>query len=121
MAREKGQDGRVESARALAYAPPMHQVQLVTRRAGGERVVVVPPGTTLLAAVQAAGVPIARACGGAGLCGRCGVQVLEGAAALAPESTREADAKRRNRVAPEVRLACQCRVAGPLTVSATYW
>jgi ferredoxin len=101
----------------------MHEVRLVTRRPGRRRVlsIQVEAGTTLLAAVEAVGLPIARGCGRAGLCGRCGVRVFEGAEALAPESPGEADAKRRNRVAAAERLACRCLVAGPLAVSASYW
>lgn len=78
-------------------------------------------GTTLLEAVRGAGLPIARACAGGGLCGRCGLSILEGADALRPEGGAEADAKARNRIAPGLRLACQVRVEGPLEVSASYW
>jgi len=101
----------------------MHEVRLQTARdgAGPVRSVSVDPGTTLLEAVRRAGLPIARACGGDGLCARCSVRLLEGAEAVTPESAEEADAKRRNRVDPELRLACLCRVEGPLLVTATYW
>jgi ferredoxin len=133
----------VEAAPGVAYPPGMHEVRLLARggdaasdeaRAGGAmsnapgrtgptwvRHVRVPAGTTLLAAVAQAGLPIARACGGSGLCGRCGVRVLAGGASLAPESPEEARAKARNRVPSEERLACRCRVEGPLSLSASYW
>ena len=45
----------------------------------------VPAGTTLLEATHRAGLPMASACGADGICGRCGVEVLTGAAALSPE------------------------------------
>ena len=40
---------------------------------------------------------------------------------LAPESAREAEAKHRNRVAPELRLACQVATAGDLELTTDYW
>ena len=91
------------------------------RFAPSGRSVRVPLGTTLHAAVARAGLPLATACGAGALCGRCGVRVLEGAEALAPESAREAEAKRRNRVAPELRLACQVAASGDLELTTDYW
>ena len=82
------------------------------------RSVQVPSGTNLLEAIREAGLPIASACGAAALCGRCCVRV-EGA--LAREAADETDAKRRNRVDPELRLACQVAATRDLEVTATYW
>jgi ferredoxin len=81
----------------------------------------VPAGSTLLEAVLAAELPIARACGAEALCGRCGVRVLAGVEQLDPESPDELRGKQRNRVAPELRLACQARIRGDLEVTALYW
>ena len=82
-----------------------------------------PAGSTLLDAAIAAGLPIARACGADGLCGRCGVRILGGAGAdaIAPASDAEAATRRRNRLDPELRLACQVAVHGDLAVTASYW
>jgi ferredoxin len=91
------------------------------RTSGEERTVDVDDGNTLLDAALSAGLPVARACGGGGLCGRCGLRVLEGGASLSPEAEDEADAKLRNRVPSEWRLSCRARVHGPLEVTATYW
>jgi 2Fe-2S ferredoxin len=85
------------------------------------RTVEVTAGTLLLEAVQRVGLPLARACGADGICGRCGVTVLAGAAGLAPESTLEACAKQRNRVSESMRLACRVAVRGDLVVTAPYW
>ncbi len=76
-------------------------------------------GATLLDATRRAGLPVARACGGAGLCSRCGVHVLSGPVSV--ESADEAHAKRANRVAPELRLACLARLEGDVVVTAAYW
>jgi len=92
-----------------------------SRAGAAARRVEVPPGTTLLEAAHRAGMPVARACGGGGLCARCGLRVVAGAEGLAPEGSAEARAKARNRVDASLRLACQVRVEGRLEVSAAYW
>ena len=78
-------------------------------------------GTTLLEAARRAGLPVASACGADGVCARCGVRVLSGAAALTAEDAVEARQKRRNRVDPGLRLACRAAVSGDVSVSASYW
>jgi len=94
-------------------------VQVHFARRGGS--VRVPIGTLLIDAVRGADLPIARACGGEGLCGRCGVEILEGGGRLAAEGPDETRAKQRNRIDPRLRLACRVRVDADLTVSAPYW
>jgi ferredoxin len=79
----------------------------------------VPPGARLIDAIRGAGLPIARACGDQLVCARCGVRVLEGR--VSRESRREAQVKRRNRVASGLRLACAIRVRDDLVVTADYW
>ena len=84
------------------------------------RVVRIAPGTNLLDAARGAGLPIASACQGDGLCGRCGVRVSSDGA-LPHEAEAETRAKRRNRVAPEFRLACQLTPTCDVEVTAAYW
>ena len=85
------------------------------------RAIRVVAGASLLEAARQAGLPIASACGGESLCGRCGVSVLAGAGALSPEDEPEARAKRRNRVPAERRLACRAAVSSDLEITASYW
>jgi adenylate cyclase len=85
------------------------------------RTLAVPAGTTLLEAARRAGLPIARGCGGEGLCGRCGLRVLAGGDALGAPDAAEERAKQRNRVPPELRLACRAELRGSVEVSAAYW
>jgi 2Fe-2S ferredoxin len=85
------------------------------------RSVRVPFGTPLIDAVREAGLPIARSCGGEGLCGRCGVRILDGGATVAAEDRDEVHAKERNRVDPDLRLACRVQVRADLAVAAPYW
>ena len=81
----------------------------------------VPAGTTLLEAARRAELPLASACGESGVCGRCGLEILEGAGSLADPSWRERDTKARNRVDSDLRLACLSEVWGDLVVTARYW
>lgn len=85
------------------------------------RRVAVAPDTPLLEAARRAGLPLARACGGGGLCGRCGLEILEGAEGLSPEGAAEAAARRRNRAPEGLRLACQARAGAAVTATAAYW
>jgi len=76
---------------------------------------------TLLEATRAVDLPIASACGENGACARCGLEIVSGSDAIEPETQREETIKTRNRIAPELRLACRVRPSGDMTVRATYW
>jgi ferredoxin len=78
-------------------------------------------GTTLLDAARRAGVPLASACDGGALCGRCGVTILAGRDAIAPEDERETQTLRRNRAGAGQRLACRVVVSSDLEVTTSYW
>ena len=86
-----------------------------------EREVRVAAGTTLLEAARQAELPVASACGADGICGRCGLQILEGEETLPPESEREQKIKAANRIDPTLRLACRIKLASDLVVTAPYW
>ena len=49
-------------------------------------------------------------------CGICLVKVRDGAASLSQPTANEADFLRAMRADPDERLACQCRVFGPLAI-----
>jgi ferredoxin len=95
-------------------------VPLVSFQPSG-RAIEVPAGSTLLDAALAAKLPIARACGADGLCGRCGVRVLSGAGSVDTESAAEVATRLRNRLDPALRLACRTRVRADVEVTASYW
>jgi 2Fe-2S ferredoxin len=86
-----------------------------------QRQVEVPAGTSLLDAALRAGLPIARSCGADGVCAKCALRVVAGAAALSPESARETELKTRNRIDAELRLACRALVHGDVVATASYW
>lgn len=72
----------------------------------------VEPGTTVLEAARSAGVTIMAPCGGRGVCGACGVRVLEGEL----QEPDEWEVSGLRRAASDVRLACRARVSEPVTV-----
>ena len=69
-------------------------------------------GTTVLQAARAAGVLVPAACGSRGVCGSCGIRLIEGELAPAGEAERDALA----RAPVGVRLACRAVVEGPVVV-----
>lgn len=73
------------------------------------KVVLVAPGTTLLAASQAAGVEIMTGCG-RGMCGTDAICVTAGAEGLAPASEPECSTLERMGLEPAFRLSCSARV-----------
>jgi len=78
-------------------------------------------GVSLHDAVRRAGLPIASACGTDGICGRCAVVCVEGAAHLPAETPAESELKARNRVDARYRLACRVAPRGDVTLTAPYW
>jgi len=98
-------------------------VSFVRRRGGAREALtrVVPEGTTLLDAARGVGLPIARACTGRGLCGRCDLEILDGPGWLSPEAEDERETRERDRLPASRRLSCQARVHGPVSATAGYW
>jgi ferredoxin len=83
------------------------------------RSVEVAAGSRLTDAIRRAGLPIASPCGDDLICGKCGIRVLEGP--VGREAPVEVEAKRRNRVPDDQRLACALRVRGDMLLTADYW
>ena len=67
----------------------------------------VPPGTTLFSAAHWVGLPIDSTCGGRGTCGKCKVQIIDGAAALTPADHKQLEVRELDE---GWRLSCQARV-----------
>ena len=82
----------------------------------------VPRGRRLYDLARRLDLPLAAACGGEGICGRCGLRVLHAAPdALSPERAPESARKSANRVNPELRLACLTVVRGDVVLTTDYW
>jgi adenylate cyclase len=83
----------------------------------GGRVVAAPPGFSILETSRWAGVPHASACGGRGRCSTCRVEILAGAGNAPEPSAAESETLSRVRALPAVRLACQLRPIGDITIA----
>jgi 2Fe-2S ferredoxin len=73
-------------------------------------VVPVPAGSTLLAALQAAGHDWMHACGAKGRCTTCRIILVSGAEALTPPTASELRYQAAGRLQPNERLTCQTRL-----------
>jgi len=73
-------------------------------------------GETILQAATRAGIPLASFCGGSARCSTCRVAVLEGLGNCAPRNADEQRIAEMLRLAPQVRLACQTTLTGPVKV-----
>jgi adenylate cyclase len=81
------------------------------------RSVRVPLGFSVLEASRSARVPHAGICGGRGRCSTCRIRVVAGAKLIAGPSPGEAAVLRRVAAQPGVRLACQSRPSGDVSVA----
>lgn len=72
--------------------------------------ITVPSGTTLLAAIQAAGHDWLHACGARGRCTTCRVQVLQGLDLLTPLTPAELRYREAGRLLADERLTCQAQL-----------
>ena len=106
--------GAVLAARGIRQLAGRRRAVTVTYPKG--RSVVVMPGATILEASRSGGIPHASICGGRGRCSTCRVRVHEGAENLSPMRDDEARVLARGGAPPGVRLACQARPRGPVTV-----
>lgn len=80
------------------------------------RVITAPIGRTILEALRDAGVPHASVCGGRARCTTCRVRISDGLSDLTPPRRHEAQALARVDASPNVRLACQTRPRGNVSV-----
>ena len=81
----------------------------------GEKSFEVAAGTKLVLAIEDAGIDILHRCGGVSKCTTCRVQVVSGHLAPMEELERERLAREAS-LGPDIRLSCQVRVEGDLSV-----
>ncbi len=91
------------------------QYQIAIRYAGGE-VVQAPRGFSVLEASRLGGIPHYSVCGGKGQCSTCRVQIIDGAENLPPPEPLEQKTLNRIGATPDIRLACQLRPTGNVSV-----
>lgn len=108
----------------IALVLVLRQLRAWMSRAGeieisylGGAMVRVAPGTSVLEASRMNGIAHYSICGGNGRCSTCRVRVMASDEALPPPNTTEQATLARIHAGPDVRLACQLRPAGALTVA----
>ncbi|WP_086480900.1 adenylate/guanylate cyclase domain-containing protein [Oceanospirillum sanctuarii] len=74
------------------------------------------PEETLLCQALKAGIPHVHECGGQGRCSTCRVVIESGQENLSPETDKEKRLKARKQLPHEVRLACQCKAKGSVSL-----
>ena len=86
-----------------------------------QKEVEVPTDTLLFDAACRAGLPVASSCSSAAVCGKCVMQVVEGAENLSPPSEHEKKLLQRDKRQPSERISCMVRILGNCKISTTYW
>ncbi len=81
----------------------------------------VQPRANLMAAIIQAKLPIGSSCGGVGVCTKCLVKVLDGIENLSKPNAIERKLVLRENVPTDMRVSCQTKILGPVTITATYW
>jgi adenylate cyclase len=77
----------------------------------------VPRGFSVLEASRLTGIPHASVCGGRGRCSTCRIRISHGISPLPPPSASEQRVLQRVGAPPNVRLACQLRPTGNISVT----
>jgi len=78
-------------------------------------------GASLMESLLAGGMPVASSCHGDGICGKCRIQIVEGASNLTAINAAEQILRERLKVAPDQRISCQTQVNGDIVVDTSYW
>jgi adenylate cyclase len=74
------------------------------------------PGETILSISRHHSIPHTAACGGRARCSTCRVMILQGAENLSPRNDAETRLAALKGLEDKIRLACQTRVLGPITL-----
>ena len=78
-------------------------------------------GANLMEELLRANLPVASSCHGDGVCGKCRVQVVQGAENLSKIAAVEELVRDRMKMAKDYRLSCQAAVLGDLRIDTAYW
>ena len=81
----------------------------------GEQAIAAESGRKLVLAIEDAGIDILHRCGGVSKCTTCRVQILDGDAGPMGDAERER-LLRDGAFGPDIRLSCQVRVDGDLSL-----
>lgn len=103
-------------ARAVRFLWLERQSRFAVTYPDGRRIRA-PKGASLLEASRIGGVPHASVCGGRGRCSTCRVRINAGFRSLPPAAPDERRVLERLGAAADVRLACQARPDGDVTIT----
>jgi ferredoxin len=78
-------------------------------------------GTNLMTAIIEAGLPIGSSCGALGICAKCFVEVVKGIENLSKPNPNEIKLLKRENFEPHIRIACQTKIKGDVSVTTSYW
>ena len=78
-------------------------------------------GANLMKSLLAAGLPVASSCNSDGVCGKCGIRIVEGMENLSEPNSTELFLKEKNNIRKEFRISCQTLVLGDILIDAGYW
>lgn len=92
----------------VRFAKPIAEFEIDTRQ-------------TLMEALLAHGLPVASSCKGDGICGKCKIEILEGAENLNPKTSAEVVLSERLRFSSTQRLSCQAKAHGDVKIDTAYW
>lgn len=101
---------------ALDYVCAGNLPKAFTVEYAGEKIAAAAPLQTVLDVSLQNDIPHVCVCGGIGKCSTCRVIVLDGLDKCLPRNQVEARMARLKGFSSEIRLACQTRITGPLTV-----
>ncbi len=107
---------RIRKERQLPPPDLDHISERVSINYLGERSVETVPMQTILEASHANNIPHVCECGGIARCSTCRVMVIDGLENCLPRTSLEEKMAGRKGFYPEIRLACQTRVVGDVTI-----
>lgn len=83
--------------------------------------ITVESGALLMPVLLAAGLPVASSCHGDGVCAKCRVVVIAGSENLSRVEGVEQMLRDRLKIPKDVRISCQTKVLGDVTIDTSYW
>ena len=86
-----------------------------------QKTIEVPSGTLLFDAAKRAGLPVASSCSADNICGKCNMQVLNGAESLSNQDVSETSLLQRDKNPITDRISCMTQVLGDCVVTTRYW
>jgi len=85
------------------------------------KMIEVASGTTLFEAATRAGLPVASSCSAENVCGKCNMQIIQGADSLSNQSEYEKKLLQRERHAVTDRISCLTKIEEDCVVTTKYW